>query len=135
MALTGHESLLAARVLPLLNAGRFDPPWVRDLARDLDVDEQQVRQTLLKLMKSGEIYQVVRDLFYHREQIMALARLLHVACGTEGVVAAQFRDLTGLGRKRAIQILEFFNRAGYTRRIQDRHVLRKDGADVWQALS
>lgn len=135
VALTPEESELAVLMLPLLDTGRFDPPWVRDLARELDQEEQQVRHTLLKLMKSGEVYQVVRDLFYHRDQIMTLARLLYVACGNEGVVAAQFRDLTGLGRKRAIQILEFFNRAGYTRRIQDRHVLRKDGADIWQTLS
>lgn len=135
VSLSPVEAELAQRLLSLLHAGRFDPPWVRDLARDLDEDEDQVRRTLLKLMKSGKVYQVVRDLFYHHEHIMALARLLHIACRSEGVAAAEFRDLTGLGRKRAIQILEFFNRAGYTRRIQDRHVLRRDGADFWQQLS
>lgn len=135
VSLSPVEAELAQRLLSLLHAGRFDPPWVRDLARDLDEDEDQVLRTLLKLMKSGEVYQVVRDLFYHHEHIMALARLLHIACRSEGVAAAEFRDLTGLGRKRAIQILEFFNRAGYTRRIQDRHVLRRDGADFWQQLS
>ena len=135
VSLTPEEAGLAERLLPLLQAGRFDPPWVRDLARDLSEDEERIRRTLLKLMKCGEVYQVVRDLFYHREQVLALARLLHVACRSDGVAAAQFRDLTGLGRKRAIQILEFFNRAGYTRRIQDRHVLRNDGADFWQQLS
>ncbi|NYT22600.1 selenocysteine-specific translation elongation factor [Alcaligenaceae bacterium] len=135
VALTPQETELAARLLPLLDAGRFDPPWVRDLASGLNVEEQPVRHTLLKLLRSGEVYQVVRDLFYHREQILELAGMLRAACDADGVAAAQFRDLTGLGRKRAIQILEFFNRAGYTRRIQDRHVLRKDGADFWQGLS
>ena len=42
--------------------------------------------------------------------------------------AAVFRDRTGLGRKRAIQVLEFFDRIGFTRRIRargdDKHVLR-----------
>jgi len=135
VALTPEETAVAASLLPMLDAGRFDPPWVRDMASNLNLDEQTVRLTLLKLLKSGEVYQVVRDLFYHRKRIVELARLLHVACGDTGVVAAEFRDLTGLGRKRAIQILEFFNRAGYTRRLQDRHILRKDGADFWQGLS
>jgi selenocysteine-specific elongation factor len=42
------------------------------------------------------------------------------------VRAARFRDRTGLGRKRAIQVLEFFDRVGYTRRARDAHRLRGD---------
>ncbi|HSE11532.1 MAG TPA: SelB C-terminal domain-containing protein, partial [Rudaea sp.] len=34
---------------------------------------------------------------------------------------------TGVGRKRAIQILEFFDRLGYTRRVRSLHVLRSGG--------
>jgi selenocysteine-specific elongation factor len=47
---------------------------------------------------------------------------------TGGVDAATFRDGTGLGRKRAIQILEFFDRVGYTRFHRDRHLLRVESA-------
>lgn len=135
VALTPQETELAERLLPMLLAGAFDPPWVRDLAGHFNESEQGVRHTLLKVLRRGDVYQVVRDLFYHREQVLALAGLLRSAAQADGVTAAQFRDLTGLGRKRAIQILEFFNRAGYTRRVQDRHILRKDGADFWQRLS
>ncbi|WP_152907013.1 SelB C-terminal domain-containing protein, partial [Stenotrophomonas maltophilia] len=42
------------------------------------------------------------------------------------VDAAAFRDAIGLGRKRSIQILEFFNRVGYTRRVGDQHRPRGD---------
>ncbi|MDS1139075.1 selenocysteine-specific translation elongation factor [Pusillimonas sp. SM2304] len=133
--LAPQEAELAARLLPLIHAGGFDPPWVRDLAAQLNEAEGGVRQILLKLLRRGELYQVVRDLFYHREHMLRLARLLQSAGGAEGVAAAQFRDRTGLGRKRSIQILEFFDRAGYTRRLRDRHVLRKNSADFWQRLS
>ena len=40
------------------------------------------------------------------------------------VSASRYRDAIGLGRKRAIQILEFFDRIGYTRRVHDVHLLR-----------
>ncbi|MEB2398264.1 MAG: selenocysteine-specific translation elongation factor [Alcaligenaceae bacterium] len=134
-ALAPQEAELAERLLPLINEGGFDPPWVRDLTRHLGKDEEHVRQLLLKLLRRGELYQVVRDLFYHRDQIARLAELVRAAGESEGVCAAGFRDLTGLGRKRSIQILEFFDRSGYTRRLRDRHVLRKDGADFRQRLS
>jgi selenocysteine-specific elongation factor len=42
------------------------------------------------------------------------------------VEAAQYRDAVGLGRKRAIQILEFFDRVGHTRRFRDSRMLRAD---------
>ena len=43
--------------------------------------------------------------------------------------AAAFRDAIGIGRKRAIQILEFFDRAGHTRRVRDARIVRADS--VW----
>jgi len=135
VTLAPQEEELAQRLLPLIHAGGFDPPWVRDLASQLNQTEQQVRQILLKLWRRGDLYQIVRDLFYHREQVLRLAELVKAIGQNDGVGASQFRDSTGLGRKRSIQILEFFDRAGYTRRLRDKHVLRKDGTDFWQRLS
>lgn len=38
--------------------------------------------------------------------------------------AADFRDRLNVGRKLAIQILEYFNRIGFTRRRSNDHLLR-----------
>ena len=64
-----------------------------------------------------------------------LDTLAESAAAAQGaaVEAHAFRDATGLGRKRAIQILEFFNRIGYTRRVRDAHLLRPDAH--WQPNS
>lgn len=127
--LADEESALAQRLLPLLDAGAFDPPWVRDLARMQGEPEERVRQLMRKLLRRGEVAQVVKDLFYHRDQVRALARLAaELAAQPPGLNAAVFRDRTGLGRKRAIQILEFFDRVGYTRRVRDTHLLRGESA-------
>ena len=39
-------------------------------------------------------------------------------------VSSQFRDATGLGRKRAIQILEFFDKIGFCQRVGEVHLIR-----------
>ncbi|MFP6560698.1 selenocysteine-specific translation elongation factor [Paraburkholderia sp. B3] len=128
VTLDTRETVLAARLRPLLAQGRYDPPWVRDLARETREEEETVRALLRKLARLGELYQVVRDLFYEREVVHELARLVANAAAEQGgaLTAAAFRDATGLGRKRAIQILEFFDRVGYTRFHRERHVLRPD---------
>ncbi len=137
-ALAEAEAQLAQRLLPLLAAGAYDPPWVRDLARALGEPEERVRQVLRKLLRRADVAQVVKDLFYHRERVAQLAALaVELAAKPDGLNAAAFRDATGLGRKRAIQILEFFDRTGLTRRVRDTHVLRADSAYLadGQALS
>jgi selenocysteine-specific elongation factor len=128
VTLDDADRALAAALLPVLKEGHFDPPWVRDLANAHGVSEDRVRQLLRKLARQGELFQVVRDLFYHHEVIRELASIAaseaQKNAGT--VAAAPFRDVTGLGRKRAIQLLEFFDRVGYTRFHRGLHLMRTD---------
>jgi selenocysteine-specific elongation factor len=125
--LSDGEQLLARKLQALIAAGRFDPPWVRELAAAAKAPEDEVRSVLRKCVIQGAVYQIVRDLFYDRECARELAQALQRVARTHGTVeAARYRDAIGVGRKRAIQILEFFDRVGYTRRTGDVRVLRAD---------
>ncbi len=127
--LTANEQALSEQLLPRLQEGRFDPPWVRDLANDTGTSEELVRQLLRKLARQGQLFQVVKDLFYTAANMDELARIIRTladATPNGEVMAREFRDATGLGRKRAIQIIECFDRLGYTRRVRDAHILRPD---------
>jgi selenocysteine-specific elongation factor len=101
---------------------------VRDLASATQEPEERVRQLLRKLARRGAVYQIVRDLFYHPDGVRDLAGLVAgLAQDHDGAVGASaFRDASGLGRKRAIQILEFFDRVGYTRFQRDLRLVRAD---------
>jgi selenocysteine-specific elongation factor len=128
--LNERERELARQLQSGLAAGGFDPPWVRDLALAACADDEEVRRVLRKCTVQREVYQVVQDLFYHRDSIRELARQLRVLYEQRGAVeAAVYRDSIGLGRKRTIQVLEFFDRVGYTRRTPGGRVLRADS--VW----
>jgi selenocysteine-specific elongation factor len=131
--LSATDQTLLGQLQPLIASGNFDPPWVRDLAGMVKESEGRVREVLLKQVLRGELYQVVRDLFYAPDRVAALAA---IACRLSdehgGLNAARYRDAVGLGRKRTIQILEFFDRVGYTRRVRDSHVLRRDSG--WNSL-
>lgn len=127
--LSDSDEALAQKLLPLIAAGRFDPPWTRDLARDLHEAEDRVRRVLNNLVRQGRAFQVVRDLFYDPQTVRELADAAgRLATETGSIEAARYRDAIGVGRKRAIQILEFFDRLGYTRRVRSAHVLRTGGS-------
>jgi len=131
VALDAAEEALAGAVLTSIGRGRFEPPWVRDLAKAHGTHEDDMRRLLRKLARRGDVFQVVRDLFYSRAAVGELARLAaqHARMcngAADAIGAAEFRDASGLGRKRAIQVLEFFDRVGYTRFHRDLHLLRTD---------
>ena len=126
--LSATEQRLAQKVGPALAQAGFDGAWVRDLARDAGESEPLLRVALARLAQGGELHQVVRDLYYPPvavQRLAAIAREVAAAQGDE-LTAARFRDATGLGRKRAIQILEYFDRIGLLRRVGDAHRLRAD---------
>lgn len=127
VALRAAEQVVAEHALPKLLDGRFDPPWVRDIAQTARLPEVQVRQVLGRMARGGDVYQVVTDLFYHpavMQEAAGIVRRLAREDEKGEITAARFRDQTGLGRKRAIQILEFFDRIGFLRRVGDVHLLR-----------
>jgi selenocysteine-specific elongation factor len=126
--LSATEQRLAQKVAPLLAQSGFEGAWVRDLARDGRESEALMRTTLARLGQRGELHQVVKDLYYADATVARLAGLARrIGAGPDGAVtAAAFRDATGLGRKRAIQILEYFDRIGLLRRVGDEHRLRTD---------
>jgi selenocysteine-specific elongation factor len=87
-----------------------------------------LRTTLARLAQRGDLHQVVKDLVLDHATLARLARIARdVAALHDGTVsAAAFRDATQLGRKRAIQLLEYFDRIGLCRRHGDLHRLRAD---------
>jgi len=114
-------------MMPLLQAEPFQPPRVRDIANVLSLDEKQVRQLLRRVARIGEVYLIAHDHFFTKQAVENLSTIIKKLTESQGSVrAAEFRDQIHVGRKLSIQILEFFDRIGYTRRTGDRHQLRQE---------
>lgn len=123
--LSDDDQALWQQLQPRFDIAGFDPPWVRDLGHD----EVTVRLLLRKMARLGLLHQVVRDLFYTDAMIRRLAAMLMQLAEDNPVIqVSAFRDAVGLGRKRSIQILEYFDRLGLTRRFGDKRHIRQDNA-------
>jgi selenocysteine-specific elongation factor len=125
--LSAPEEQLWGRVQPLLVEQAFQPPRVRDIARSLEVEEDKVRLLLKRVTRTGQTCLVAHDHYFTREAVDGLANIVRELAGeNDSALAGPFRDRIGTGRKLAIQILEYFDRIGYTRRIRDEHRLRPE---------
>jgi selenocysteine-specific elongation factor len=123
---------LFAVLKPLLDAAPYNPPRVRDVFKASGTPEETVRQLFKRLARAGELYPVAHDHYYTTAAVAELADIVRELNDEHGAArAAALRNVIscdgGGGRKVAVQILEFFDRIGYTRRVRDDHVLRRAG--------
>jgi selenocysteine-specific elongation factor len=127
--LNAEDESLWLQLQPLFEQAGFDPPWLRDIAKMLGQDDAVVRLLLRKLARLGLMHQVVRDLFLSDVQLRQMANvLLQLARENPQIQVTTFRDALGLGRKRCIQYLEYFDRVGLTRRLGESRQIRPDNA-------
>ncbi len=123
------EEKLWREVEPMLAAEPFQPPRVRDIGHALGVDEAIVRNLMRRLARMGKSYLVAHDHYYLPTAVAQLAEIAAQTAAAHGkgeIYAAEFRTRIDTGRKLAIHILEFFDRVGYTRRVNDAHRIRND---------
>jgi selenocysteine-specific elongation factor len=132
--LVGEAAQLWARLRPLLEAGWFRPPLLREAATAIGAPEQPLRRACKGFARLGLVVEMAPDRFFLRDAAVAIAESAHALAaetGDTGFTAAQFRDRVGCGRQVAIQVLEYCDRRGITARRGD---LRRAGKPVRQVF-
>lgn len=117
---------LVQRVHALLRPDGLRPlPW-GDLAAQLGMSLGEAQVALARLDALGHVVQVARNRFFLPATVQALMDVA-AACAAQapadGFEAAAFRDRSGIGRNLSIQVLEYFDRIGFTRYRDERRWL------------
>ena len=131
--LTQADERLWKRVSPLLEAEDLRSPRVREIAEELALEPLVVERFLARAERLGRVARVADNRFFLHETLARLAQLaaeLAESSPDGAFTAAAFRELSGVGRNLTIQILEYFDTVGATRRTGDARVVLR-GADVF----
>ena len=110
------------------------PPVVAQLAEQLNLDPKALNKFLVKVAKLGRVRQVAKNRFLLPEAVLNLADIaqaLGINCGEDGFGAAEFRDRTDIGRNFAIEVLEYFDRSGFTWRSGETRKILKPISEVF----
>jgi len=127
LALSPQDERLWGVVQELIEAHRFSPPRTRDMVAPTGVAEPALRAALHRIARFGRLVEVAHDHFFLRETLAEMASIAAALEGDAGTVTAgQFRDRLGIGRKVAIQVLEYLDTAGVTRRQGDARRVRRE---------
>ena len=133
-ALPPEDAALWDRIAPLLEADEGRPPSVPDLAAGLGIPARTLERVLVRAGRHGLAVQVSRNRFMTPATARRLAETAErVAAGSPDgrFTARAFRDATELGRNLTIEVLEFFDRFGFTRRVGDERTVLKPAADAF----
>jgi selenocysteine-specific elongation factor len=138
-----HKAELAAadqtmwrRILPLLEAGGLRPPVIHDMASELALAPAEVERMLKRTAALGQVVQATHNRFFPPAALLRLAEIAEslAAEKPDGLfLAAEYRDRSGIGRNLTIELLEYFDRAGLTRRAGPARRIQRPAAALFGA--
>jgi selenocysteine-specific elongation factor len=130
-----EDEKLWNRILPALQKDTPLPPNLKEIAEQLRLPEKSVTDLLHRKSRSGEPIKVMPDRFFLRSSILRLAQTAQEIAASKPTgqfTAADYRDRCGASRKLSIDVLEYFDRIGFTQRIGDARRIRRP---IEQALA
>jgi selenocysteine-specific elongation factor len=128
--LTRDDEKLWERVEPLLAVDDLRPPRVRELAEALAIEPEVVLRSLKRFERFGRVAPVASNRYFLPETVTRLADLARELAdsGPAGSFsAALFKDRSGTGRNLTIEILEYLDRIGVTKRVGDTRIVLRGG--------
>ena len=126
--LSAQQQAQMEKVADLLEKGGMGPPSTSELAKATEATSKDFELVLKYLEESGRAVKIKPDMYYAPQPIAeARQAIIDHFQKYEQITLAEFRDAIGVSRKYAQALLEYFDRAGLTRRIEDYRVLRKKG--------
>jgi len=135
ISLSEEDKAFLTKVKPFLEKSGNVPPRTRELVELTGIPLSQLDKILRQTSRSGSLIKVADNRYYLPETIMHLAELTEQLMNTHaeegGFSVIQFRDETGIGRNLCIEILEYFDRVGFTRRDGNTRILRTDKENIF----
>jgi selenocysteine-specific elongation factor len=129
--LDSGDAALWQKVAPLLEQNLLRPPAVHEIAAAIGQDPKKIESFLVRATRLGLLVRLSPNRFFRPEALTRLRGIAEtIAAGSKDrlVTAAAFRDCTKIGRTVAIEVLEFFDRIKFTRRVGDAHqIIRPAG--------
>lgn len=131
----GKDEAMWKRVMPILESGYTNPPVVHALAEDLKLDPRSLEKFLVRSAKLGLVCQVAKNRFLLPEAVLELCDIVMALGANEMTFGVkEFRDRSGIGRNFSIEILEFFDKFGFTWRSGDVRKVLKPVSEVFGSL-
>ncbi len=127
--LTPAEEMARTALADSLRRAGLEVPKIAELldaaSRESKLPTPHVRKVLQTLIDSAEVVKVTDDFFFDKKTLDMLIGKIRESAGSDRTIdVAQFKEISGVSRKYAIPLLEYFDREKITIRTGDKRVIR-----------
>jgi selenocysteine-specific elongation factor len=114
------------KILEIYGNGGLQPPYFRDVIKELNATPKHVQDVLMLLVEEGRVIKTKDDLFFDVAAVDNLkTRLVEFLKSNGEITTPQFKEMTGVSRKYVIPLIEYFDAKNVTLRVGDSRKLRK----------
>lgn len=131
--LQGEDAALWKKVENYIESGGLRPGSLPDIANNLDIPQRQLQSFLTGAGRHGLAHRISNTRYLTQTQLGTLREHAERTAAQDAAGALDvraFRDATAIGRNMAIEVLEYFDKLGYTaRRGEAREIKRSIKAE------
>ncbi len=134
VAIEQLDNAFIDQLRPILTEAGFVAPRVYELMEMLKMEQQPLELLLQNHCRAGNLVQISRNRYYLPETVSALASSIEKLANDHsetGISVIQYRDSSGIGRNLCIEILEYFDALGLTRRSNNVRFLQMPYEDIF----
>ena len=131
LRLTGHsvssadEKGLVKKVEEAILRSGLQPPSPKELAEEWSEEEKSLQAIFEHLTHEGTLIKAKSGLYFHRVPFRKLKEELATYLREhQEITTPQFKEMTGVSRKYAIPLIEYFDQMKLTLRVGDKRILR-----------
>ena len=124
--LSKPAAALWQKVEPILQREGSQPPVIHDLAKQVNLPPAALEKLLDGCVKQGLLVRPVKNRYFLAKTLDQIRQLAIEVADNEGgeFTVIQFRDKSGMGRNLCIELLEFLDGKGFTKRLGDKRIIQ-----------
>jgi selenocysteine-specific elongation factor len=129
--LAPQDVALWKKLGPAFEASDLRPPSLGDLADEGATDVRSVERFLNRAARLGLVVQISAKRFLLPDALERLGAMAEAIAEEDSTLTIKaLRDKSGIGRNVTIEVAEFFDRVGFTRRSGNERDIRKPAVEV-----
>ncbi|MBK20006.1 MAG: selenocysteine-specific translation elongation factor [Rhodospirillaceae bacterium] len=126
-----QDKKLWSDVRQTMEEAELRPLSLHDVAEDMGIKATALTAFMRRAASTGFVIQVSKSRFLLPDAVQELAAIAEALAAEGEITAAEFRNRSGIGRNMAIEILEFFDKAGLTKRNGNSREIIKPAAEIF----
>jgi selenocysteine-specific elongation factor len=133
-SLNASDAALWRRVAPCLDEGGLRPPSLHEIATAIGENPKKLESFMVRAGRFGYLMRTSENRFFRPATLRRLGEIAEeIARENERklVTPISFRDRSAIGRNLTIEVLEYFDRIKFTRRVGDGHQVMRPANEAF----